>query len=107
MKTPITYYGGKQTVLNHILPMIPKHNVYTEAFAGGAAVFFAKDPVKVEVINDINGELMNFYRILKQNSKALYDEIDASVHSRNLHTYARFIYTYPEFFSQVKRNKNK
>ena len=45
MKTPITYYGGKQTMLKHILPLIPDHSVYTEAFCGGASVLFAKEPV--------------------------------------------------------------
>lgn len=35
MKTPISYYGGKQTMLKHILPLIPQHRVYTEAFCGG------------------------------------------------------------------------
>lgn len=38
MKTPISYYGGKQTLLKHILPLIPSHKLYTEAFCGGAAV---------------------------------------------------------------------
>ena len=44
MKTPISYYGGKQTMLKHILPLIPDHKLYTEAFCGGAAVLFAKKP---------------------------------------------------------------
>lgn len=38
MRTPISYYGGKQTMLKHILPLIPPHHIYTEAFCGGAAV---------------------------------------------------------------------
>ncbi|MEG0518987.1 MAG: DNA adenine methylase, partial [Bacteroidales bacterium] len=50
MKTPISYYGGKQTLLKHILPLIPEHSLYTEAFAGGCAVLFAKEPVPFEVI---------------------------------------------------------
>ena len=54
MKTPITYYGGKQTMLKYILPLIPTHSLYTEAFCGGAAVFFAKPPSDGEVINDLN-----------------------------------------------------
>ena len=53
MKTPISYYGGKQTLLKHILPLIPEHALYTEAFCGGCAVLFAKEPAKCEVINDI------------------------------------------------------
>lgn len=44
MKTPITYYGGKQGMLKDILPLIPEHNTYTEAFARGAVVLFAKKP---------------------------------------------------------------
>ena len=45
MKTPISYYGGKQTMLKHILPLVPAHKLYTEAFCGGAALLFAKHPV--------------------------------------------------------------
>ena len=54
MKTPISYYGGKQSLLKHILPLIPEHRIYVEPFFGGGAVFFAKEPAKVEVINDHN-----------------------------------------------------
>lgn len=53
MRTPITYYGGKQTLLKYILPLIPPHERYTEAFCGGCAVLFAKEPSKCEVINDL------------------------------------------------------
>lgn len=56
MRTPISYYGGKQTMLKHILPLIPSHKIYTEAFCGGAAVLFAKRPSEAEIINDINME---------------------------------------------------
>lgn len=103
MKTPISYYGGKQTMLKHILPLIPKHNTYTEAFCGGAAVFFAKEPSDVEVLNDINGELINFYRVFKQHLNEFQTEIGSTLHSRNLHLYAQMIYQLPEYFSKVKR----
>ena len=62
MKTPISYYGGKQTLAKTILALIPEHRLYCEPFAGGAAVFFAKTPSKVEIINDTNGELINFIK---------------------------------------------
>lgn len=42
LKTPITYYGGKRKMVNHILPLIPEHSLYAEPFAGGAAIFWAK-----------------------------------------------------------------
>ncbi|MCA0229900.1 MAG: DNA adenine methylase [Bacteroidetes bacterium] len=62
MKTPITYYGGKQQMLSHILPKIPTHKIYVEPFFGGGAVFFAKPPSEAEIINDINHRLTTFYR---------------------------------------------
>ena len=52
-RTPISYYGGKQTMLPHILPLIPEHTIYTEAFFGGGAVFWAKQPVKTEIITTL------------------------------------------------------
>lgn len=66
LRTPITYYGGKQRMLGYILPLIPDHTLYVEAFSGGAAVFFAKKPSKAEVINDLRGDVVNFYRICKR-----------------------------------------
>ena len=65
MKTPITYYGGKQQMLNVILPKIPQHKLYVEPFFGGGAVFFAKAPSEAEIVNDINHRLVTFYRALK------------------------------------------
>lgn len=66
MKTPISYYGGKQRMLKHILPLIPNHELYTESFCGGCAVLFAKEAVKCEVINDTNHSLVNFYLVAKR-----------------------------------------
>lgn len=103
MKTPITYYGGKQSMLPSIRPLIPPHRVYTEAFVGGAAVFFAKRPAQCEVINDLNQELVNFYVVLKTKFEELKKLVDASLHSRDLHAHARHINMFPSFFSDVQR----
>lgn len=103
MKTPITYYGGKQTLLKHILPLIPKHDLYTEAFCGGAAVLFAKRPATAEIINDLNGELINFYWVAQVYYTDLKREIDRTLHSRDMHAHATHIYTYPHFFEPVQR----
>ena len=54
----IPWIGGKRRLADKILLMFPEHSCYVEAFAGGAALFFLKEPVKVEVLNDINGELI-------------------------------------------------
>lgn len=103
MKTPITYYGGKQNLLPEILPAIPDHRTYTESFFGGGAVFFAKKPAKVEVINDINAEIINFYRVLKTDFDALVEKIALVIHSRRTHQDAYVIYTNPHLFDEVTR----
>lgn len=91
-KPPLTYYGGKQMMLKHILPMIPEHHIYTEPFFGGGAVFFAKKPAKVEFINDINGEVANFYRVVKLDFESLKNEVDCTLHSEYQHKQAVEIY---------------
>lgn len=92
MKTPITYYGGKQMMAKHILPLIPEHQIYSEAFFGGGAIFFAKPPSKVEFINDANGEIINFYKVIKRDFKALKAELDITLHSELQHRQATDIY---------------
>lgn len=54
--------GGKSRHLKYILPLIPSHHCYCEPFAGGLAVFLAKEPSRLEVINDQNGVLVALYR---------------------------------------------
>ncbi len=103
IKTPISYYGGKQTLLRHILPLIPEHTTYTEAYVGGAALYFAKEPSELEVINDVNGNLVNFFRVLKADFTELKALIDQTLHSRREHEFAMIVYEFSEFFNPVRR----
>ncbi len=82
LKSPFGYYGGKQRLAKRILTLIPNHRTYVEPFFGGGAIFFAKPPSEVEVINDTNHELINFYKVLKQEFIYLIKEINISLHSR-------------------------
>ena len=95
MRTPVSYYGGKQNMLSHILPIIPEHHTYIEPFFGGGAVFFAKEPSKAEVINDINSSIVNFYKVLKYDFENLQSKIDETFHSRAQHKEAQYIYEDP------------
>lgn len=61
----VPWIGGKRRLAKHILPLFPQHTAYVEPFAGAAAIFFAKEPSKVEVLNDINGELVALYRVVQ------------------------------------------
>lgn len=103
MKTPISYYGGKQKLASTILKLIPEHNLYCEPFFGGGAVFFAKEPSSVEVINDTNREMINFYRVVQHDFVSLEKEIQITLHSRDLHRKAQVINSNPDMFSELKR----
>lgn len=103
MKTPIAYYGGKQTMIKHLLPLVPDHNLYTESFAGGAALYWAKEPSPVEVLNDINSNLINFYKVLKCRFNELEIRIKTTLHSRESYEFASIVYNYPSFFEPVER----
>ena len=65
MKSPIPYVGGKSKLAETIIKMIPDHKAYCEVFAGAAWVFFRKEPSKYETINDLDSDLVTFYRVLQ------------------------------------------
>lgn len=103
MRPPFAYFGGKQLLSNEIIARIPEHSLYVEPFAGGLAVFFAKKPSPVEVINDTNKELINFYRCTKSKFDELQALIQETLHSRKEFDHAKIIYNNPDLFTDVKR----
>ncbi|QHI38067.1 hypothetical protein IMCC3317_34510 [Kordia antarctica] len=103
MKTPITYYGGKTTLLSKIIPLIPQHRIYTESFFGGGAVFFAKVPSESEIINDTNNMVINFYDVCKTDFENLKAKIEATLFSRATYTVAFTMYRMPHLFSKLQQ----
>lgn len=103
MKTPITYYGGKQNMIKHLLEIIPAHTIYCEPFFGGGALFFAKPKSEVEIINDKNGEVINFFKVAKTKFAELQKEIQSTLHSREHYKKAMIVYSHPDLFTDVKR----
>lgn len=99
MKTPIAYYGGKQRMVKNILPLIPPHKIYIEPFFGGGAIFWAKKRSKVEVINDVNMNVVNFYEVLKHAYFDLKKKVEATLHSRETYKKAMIIYHCPWLFA--------
>jgi len=81
-KPVISWAGGKTRLLKHLLPLIPPHTTYCEVFGGGLALFCAKEPSDTEIINDINGDLVAFYRNCKFHIDAILDEMDMVLNSR-------------------------
>lgn len=66
----------------HILPLFPDHQCYVEPFCGAAALFFLKRPSEVEVLNDINGEIINLFRVVKHHLEELYKQFKWVLSSR-------------------------
>lgn len=72
MNGPFSYIGGKRALASKIIAVFPEHRVYCEPFAGGAQVWFHKEkPSKIEVLNDLDHEIVNFYRVCQQHYEEL------------------------------------
>ena len=82
MAGPLSYIGGKNRLAKRLLEIFPEHTTYVEAFAGGAQVFFHKEPSKVEVLNDLDGEIVNFYRVCQLHYEELLRYFRFAVVSR-------------------------
>ena len=84
MKSPLVYIGGKSKLAKTIIDMIPEHKAYCEVFAGAAWVFFKKDPSKYEVINDLDSDLIVFYRVLQHHLEEFLKQFKWMLSSREV-----------------------
>jgi DNA adenine methylase len=98
---PLSYIGGKRAIANQIIATFPKHTIYVEVFAGGAQVLFHKEPSKVEVINDLDGEMVNFFRICQAHFEELVRYLQFMVVSRAWHVLLKA--TDPATLTDVQR----
>src|SRR3990172_4278265 len=69
------WYGGKYNHLDWLLPLLPEAHHYCEPYGGSAAVLLNRRPAAVETYNDLDGELVNFFRILRDKKDALVEAI--------------------------------
>ena len=83
LRSLLSWLGGKSLLKELILSMFPEdHKCFVEAFAGGASVYFAKQPSKVEVLNDVNKDLINFYTVVRDKYGQLIDSLRWELCSR-------------------------
>lgn len=62
----VPWMGGKRRLVSKLCEKIPEYQCYVEQFAGGAALFFMREQQsKVEIINDLNGDLVNLYPVVQ------------------------------------------
>jgi len=71
----LKYPGAKWRMAKWIVGHMPKHTTYVEPFFGSGAIFFRKEPSRVETINDINGRVVNLFRVIRDQTDALCDAI--------------------------------
>ncbi len=76
------WYGGKFSHLGWLLPLLPKTKHFCEPFAGSAAVLLNREPSPIETYNDIDGEVANFFRVLRDQKEALIEAIGLTPFSR-------------------------
>jgi DNA adenine methylase len=81
-KIAFGWYGGKFSHLDWLLPLLPQCHHYCEPFSGSAAVLLNRSPSPVETYNDLDGEVVNFFRILRDQSKELIRQIGLTPFSR-------------------------
>lgn len=81
---PIPRMGGKSQLRKQIISLIPEHICYTEPFFGAGWVFFGKEPSKVEVINDIERELVNLFRMIKYHPEEVNNVLQYEISSRDI-----------------------
>jgi DNA adenine methylase len=121
MNGPLSYIGGKRALAKRIIAVFPEHTTYVEPFAGGAQVFFRKEPSKVEVLNDLDREVTNFYRICQQHfeelvrylrftlvSRAWFDLLQetASASLTDIQRAARYFYLSKNCYGGLVRHQN-
>ncbi len=76
------WYGGKFSHLDWLLPLLPETHHYCEPFAGSGAVLLNREPSPVETYNDLDGEVVNFFRVLREQKAALVEAIGLTPFSR-------------------------
>lgn len=88
LKPPFPYYGGKQLARERIIALLPPHEHYVEPYAGSLAVLLAKPRVTFETVNDLDGRLVNFWRMLRERPDDLARMCAMTPHSRAEHAAA-------------------
>lgn len=99
----LAWPGGKRRLAKTLIPLITSrpHTCYVEAFAGGGSMFFLRQPAKVEVLNDINGEVINLYRVVKNHLEEFLRQFKNALVSRQIFEWIKE--TPPEVLTDIQR----
>lgn len=97
----LPWIGGKRRLAGQIIPLFPEHECYVEVFAGAAAIFFEKEPARVEVLNDVHGELVRLYRVVQHHLEEFVRQFKWALTSREMYRWTAS--TPPETLTDIQR----
>lgn len=98
----IPWLGGKRRLARKLFPLFPQHECYVEVFCGGAAMYFLRpNPAPVEVLNDINGELVNLYRVVQNHLDEFVHQFRWALSSRQMFKWLQAVT--PETLTDIQR----
>jgi DNA adenine methylase len=105
IRTPIRYYGSKAKLSKWILGYLPKSKLYVEPFGGSLAVLFAREPLGIEVVNDLDSRLHTLYTCLKDDDLfcRFQAKVEATLYSRQEYEHAHQVLGNPLQFSVTER----
>lgn len=98
----IPWMGGKRRLADRLIPLFPQHDCYVELFCGGGALYFLKPmQAQAEVLNDINGELVNLYRVVQHHLEEFVRQFKWALSSRQVFKWAQ--QAKPETLTDIQR----
>ena len=97
----IPWLGGKRRLADKLIPLFPQHECYVEVFCGGAALYFLRPPAPVEILNDINGELVNLYRVVQHHLEEFVRQFKWAISSRQVFEWQKE--TKPKILTDIQR----
>ncbi|MEO1065520.1 MAG: DNA adenine methylase, partial [Actinomycetota bacterium] len=83
MKPPVRYYGGKTRLAPWLASLMPELPVYVEVFTGSAAVLLARPQVRHEILNDRDGNVVTFFRVLRDRPDELIEALQLTPYARD------------------------
>lgn len=84
MNTLLNYPGAKWGMAEQIVSLMPHHRSYLEPFFGSGAVLFNKPPSAIETVNDIDGDVVNFFKVLRERPEELAEAISLTPYARDV-----------------------
>jgi len=90
-KPAFGYYGAKQRISSFIINLLPPHNAWVEVFCGSSAITLAKKPAPIEIINDLDGNIVNVFKQLRENGKELINLVELTPYAREEFENAKLI----------------